>query len=315
MSVIARGQGSLKFQIIKDLDPLQSYGESKFKAKQIERERCEREGRKYVNGSAGEKIYSTSTYDTYKKECIRFGEWAKKEHGIKHIDDLKEKEVVKEYLEHRESQGDSAWTLRTMGSAIAKMCRCKSTDFEYKYPERNRNDISRSREERHHDKEFSKERHKDTLDFLRGSGLRRKEASLIRPEQIQERRNEVVIVFDKEKYGIQTKGGRDRITHIREEYRQHVIEMRDRAIRDNKERMFIKEQLPNRMDIHSYRREYVEGRYNEIKHEHELMGIEVKNDYHTRDGSGRHFNKAILLEVSRDLGHNRIGVVVSNYLK
>lgn len=61
-------------------------------------------------------------------------------------------------------------------------------------------------------------------------------------------------------------------------------------------------------DIHSYRAHYASELYKQLENPERL-------DYHCRnDLKGVHYNKAAMLEVSRNLGHNRISVIASNYL-
>lgn len=305
-------KGSLKYQIIMDLDKLQMYGKSKHQAKMEEKARCEKEGIPW-NPSRVQGIYSIKTYDKYKDICIKFGEWAKREHGIKDLESLKNKKLAKEYLEYRQQAGDSPYSLRLYGSAMAKLLGCGSNEYGFKYPVRSREVITRSRLERFHDKEFSYEKNKDLLEFGKATGLRRTELSLLKPEQIQrDKTGRVIIEIDKEKYGPQSKGAKNRITHVLLDKQEHVWAMREKAITEGRDRVF--ENVPNRLDEHALRREYAQERYREVIQERQERGIEIHSNYHTRDGSGRHFDKDALREVSNDLGHNRTEVVVKNYL-
>lgn len=301
-------RGSLKYQIIMDLDPLQRYGESKHKAKMEEKARCEREGIKW-NPARVEGIYSIATYDKYKDINIKFGEWAKEEFGVRHIEQLKNLDLIKKYLEFRQQSGDSPYSLQLYGSAIAKMMRCQSNEFGFTFPARTREAITRSREARYHDKEFSAEKNKDIIDFGKATGLRRRELSLLKPGQIQKDQNgQVIIEIDKSKYGAQSKGGRSRITMVLESGKEHVWNMRQKAIEEGRSTVFVK--IPNRLDEHSLRREYAKDCYSEIVGK---KGHEAK-DYIARDGTGRRFDKEILREVSENLGHSRIAVMVKHYM-
>jgi len=109
-----------------------------------------------------------------------------------------------------------------------------------------------------------------------------------------------------------------------EEYKEHVLKVRDRALERGQERLF--ERIPVRADIHSYRRDYAEERYREIERDpiqyeralerweawkHE-RGYDGPDEYRRRDG--RVFDRAILLKVSRDMGHNRVDVIARHYL-
>ncbi|WP_243289732.1 hypothetical protein [Clostridium perfringens] len=305
-------KGSLKHQIIMSLDPLQAYGESKHEAKKIEKARCAALGIPW-NPTRVEKIYSIKTYDLYKDKCIRFGEWAKETHKIGNNINNLNKDLARKYLEYREQAGDSPHSLRTHGAAMAKLLRCSSADFGFNYPKRTRETITRSRGDKMHDSEFSIIKNKDIIDFGRGTGLRRSELSLLKPEQIKINDNgRVVIEINKDKYGCQSKGGRSRTVEVLREYQDHIISMRDKALEEHRETVFNK--VLNRMDEHALRREYAGLKYKEIENIRIDNKIEIKGDYHTRDGSHRTFDRSILKEVSENLGHNRINVVVKHYL-
>lgn len=304
-------RGSLKHQIIMDMDGLQNYGHSKHEAKKLEKARCEELGITW-NPSRVEGIFSRKTYDIYKDRCIKFGEWAKEQHGVKNLEDLKDNGLAKEYLEYRQQAGDSPYSLRLYGSAIAKFFRGASTDFGFDYPVRTRENITRSRLARMHDHEFSIENNKDAVLFGKATGLRRTELSLLMPQQIQESGSGVIIEIDKKKYGPQSKGGRNRIVHVLGELQDHVLSMRDKAITEGRRTVF--EKILNRQDEHSLRREYAAARYKEISDGMKLSGIEIKCNYRTKDGTHRSFDRDILRQVSNDLGHNRLDVVVKNYL-
>lgn len=75
------------------------------------------------------------------------------------------------------------------------------------------------------------------------------------------------------------------------------------------------EYIPNRLDEHALRREYISLKYEKIVNYKIEKSKEVKDDYHTRDGSHRSFDREVLEEVSENLGNSRINVVVKHYLE
>jgi integrase len=267
------------------LDELKRFGQSKHQAKLEERERCKERGEKY-NPARVEGIYSYKTYQVYKEHCLRFATWAREAHGVKTLE--KAREYVKEYLERHVGEGRSAWTVRV------------------------------ERGEREHDRKFSEERNRDLIEFCRGTGLRRKELAALQPRDIIERGGVLYIHVRR------GKGGRERVARVVEEYREHVLKLKERAEEEGRERIF--ERIPVRADIHAYRREYAANRYKEIERDTEQYerarerweiwkrerGYEGPDTYRRRDG--REFDRAILLEVSRDMGHNRVDVIARHYL-
>ena len=311
---MARRKPSIIYQVLSRLDGLKRFGESKHLAKQLERERCRETGEKY-NPARVDGIYSYSPFHTYKKHCLSFANWAR-EKGAKTLEQAREH--VREYLQEHIREGRSAWTIRLEASALAKLYGCNSTDFGVELPKRQRENIHRSRGEKTRDKDFSEERNKDIVDFCRGTGLRRKELSRLQTRDTIER-GDVVYVHVR-----QGKGGRERVVRVVEEYREHVLQMRERAEKEGRERVF--ERIPSHMDVHGYRREYAANRYREIERDPEQYErarerwqeykqereYEGPDTYRRRDG--REFDRAILLEVSRDMGHNRVDVIARHYL-
>ncbi|GAA0067905.1 hypothetical protein UT300002_26880 [Clostridium perfringens] len=88
--------------------------------------------------------------------------------------------------------------------------------------------------------------------------------------------------------------------------------MINKALEEHRDTVFDK--VLNRMDEHALKREYASLKYKEIGNAFRESKIEIRGDYHTRGGSHRTFDRSILKEVSKNLGHNRINVVVKHYL-
>lgn len=137
------------------------------------------------------------------------------------------------------------------------------------------------------------EKNKDAVEFGRATGLRHLELSLLRPEQIQKDNNgKVIIEINKGKYGPQSKGGKNRIVHVIEARQEHVWTMKEKAIAEGRATVF--EKILNRQDEHSLRREYAQERYCEIEQKRENSGIKINNDYHTKDGTHRSYDREVL---------------------
>jgi len=96
------------------------------------------------------------------------------------------------------------------------------------------------------------------------------------------------------------------------EYQVHVTKMRQQAIDKGQDRMFLREEIKNRMDEHSYRRGYAQALYQYYESTGQYMS-------HTRyccrgELAGVHFDRGIMKAVSRALGHERINVIAQSYL-
>ncbi len=297
-----------------------SFGQSKHADKAIQ------------NLSFGEstyKIYSYSTYNTYLKECTAYARWLAEEKGIKKTDDIsKTEQYAKEYLQSRVDSGVSIYTAKMERSALG-MLYSKKIDFEM--PARDSKNITRSRLNVEGDKHYSQDgKYKDVFTLAKATGGRRSDLSKLTVDSFVEKGGHLYVKFQ------QSKGGRDRLTYVREEYRQQIQDIIQKTKEDGKTKLLHK--IPGRIDVHGLRREYCKGLYLEIKDNKELRDDILKNyptrhEYKTqKDADGNSFTKEIKRDYYRDrdgnvydrdtiyacsqcLGHNRLDVSITHYLK
>jgi integrase len=279
-------KGSLLHQVKIALDEKLAIGESKFEDKKI--------------GATADKIYSWNTYKTYLKHNIYFIQWAKENHQIKSLDEGKK--YVNEWLEMREKQGLSAYTVKLETSALMKLYSISSEDI-YKSKARYRANINRSRGEKVRDKHFSEENHKDLVRFCRATGLRRAELQQLRGNDLVEINGELFIAVIRG-----SKGGRHR--NIPLTFDKAFIEGLMRSKGEDK----VFEKIPNGADIHSYRAEYATRLYKALARD--VNSLPKSEKYHCRkDLKGICYDKKAMLEVSQALGHNRISVIAGHYIR
>lgn len=279
-------KGSLLHQVKIALDEKLAIGESKFEDKKI--------------GATADKIYSWNTYKTYLKHNIYFIQWAKENHQIKSLDEGKK--YVNEWLEMREKQGLSAYTVKLETSALMKLYSISSEDI-YKSKARYRANINRSRGEKVRDKHFSEENHKDLVRFCRDTGLRRAELQQLRGNDLVEINGELFIAVIRG-----SKGGRHR--NIPLTFDKAFIEGLMRSKGEDK----VFEKIPNGADIHSYRAEYATRLYKALARD--VNSLPKSEKYHCRkDLKGICYDKKAMLEVSQALGHNRISVIAGHYIR
>lgn len=74
------------------------------------------------------------------------------------------------------------------------------------------------------------------------------------------------------------------------------------------ENLFKWEQLCLKIDNHAFRAQFARERYEELVQQKQEQGREIMRDY-------RGFDKECLGQVSLDLGHNRLSVVVEHYMR
>lgn len=279
-------KGSLLHQVKTALDEKLAIGESKFEDKKI--------------GATADKIYSWNTYKTYLKHNIYFIQWAKETHQIKSLDEGKK--YVNEWLEMREKQGLSAYTVKLETSALMKLYNISSDEI-YKSNARYRANIQRSRGEKVRDKHFSEEKHKDLVKFCRATGLRRAELQQLRGTDLIEIDGEPFICVSRG-----AKGGRHR--NIPLAFEKDFIQALMRS--KGEEKVF--EKVPNGADIHSYRAEFATRLYKKLARD--IDSLPKSEKYHCRkDLKGVCYDKKAMLEVSQALGHNRISVIAGHYIR
>lgn len=304
---------SLKFQILKRIDSLKCFGQSRHKAKQKQKEADLFLGVKQ-NSLRAPGIYSKSTCDNYKKHALNFATWERKKHPEKEykILDNIPRNHVGEWLKESIDKGESGYTTRLKAASLAKIFGCHTYSFEIKLPSKrgDRLRIKRSRHDVEYDKHFSEKNNKEVKDFCKATGLRRSEVAKIKPEQIikDEEENVILDFKSKKEYRVMTKNGRGRFIHPLCGTYNIILKAKEKAEKAGQATVF--EKIHHALDVHSCRRYFAQHKYMEI-----LQGLkEKKLDYICRDGSGRRYNKKALRSTSEDLGHSRIDVVVKNYL-
>lgn len=281
---------SLKKQITDALNKQSQFGVSKHSMKSKERERCQ-QAKDRCNHSRVPGIHSIKTMESYKKEAIRFTEWAKENHGCKYLEDTKSH--VSQYLKEGINRGLSPWTLQLQRSALRKGLEDNKLGDDVKLPIRHRDQVSRSRGPKAMDRGFSVSRNKDLVDFCRSSGLRRHELAELKAGEVINSEDGKWYVHVR-----QGKGGRPREVSVLDRLSARVKEITQGKDPDS----LLFERIPVRADIHGYRREYAAERYLEL----------AGRPYDRNDKSS--IDRYAIRQVSQALGHNREDVVTRSYL-
>lgn len=280
-------------------------------------------------GESTYKIYSYDTYNTYLKECLQYSKWLETEKDLRKTDDIsKTEQYVKEYLQTRLDSGISIYTIKMERSALG-MLYSKQIDFEI--PIRDNKNITRSRRPTEGDKHYSENgKYKDVFILGRATGGRRSDLLKLTTNSFLEKDGHLYVRFE------QSKGGRNRLTYVREEYAQEIKDIIQKTRENSKEKIF--DRIPGRIDVHSLRREYCKGLYAEIKDNKGLRDDILKNypprceyktqkdkdgNRHTReiqrdyykDRDGNIYNRDDIYLCSQCLGHNRLDVSITHYLK
>lgn len=290
-------------------------GDSRHEAKNQLKEEYTQRGEPMPFGASVEGIYSTKTLKDYKDIGERFARWCVEEQGQGRYTKMeKVKPLAIEYLKQREQEGKSLYTLKTERAALGKLF---GEQIPYKFEKpRTTKDITRSRGTAERDKNFSEERNKDLVTIAKATGARRADIAHMRGRDF----------FSDEKGNLwvrieQSKGGRDRIAPVLPAYREEV-----QRIATERQNTTLFDKIHNAADIHSYRREYAKDLYALVstdpeKKEQFQSLYPPRNEratgemYHSRGEERFHGLRDDIYIVSEALGHNRLDVTVSHYLK
>lgn len=249
------------------------------------------------------KIYSKATFETYKQQFRHFADWLEKAHPEAFtLEDARG--FVDEYLRHLIELERSAYSISTAKAAIAKIMGVEATQF-ITTPPRLRADIKRSRGVAERDKHISDKKEEELARFTSATGLRRKEMTMIRAEDLFFENGQAYLNVDKG-----TKGGKSRVAKIVGKTEAETKEI-VKWIQSKEGRLFYK--LSSNYDNHYYRATYANRLYNQLKRD--IADIPTEEKYIMRkDRAGEVYDKQAMLHVSKALGHNRISVIAQSYL-
>lgn len=311
---------NLKIQMHQKIDSLLCIGESKHQAKEAYGKYCKDNNIKH-NPSKTMGIYSIKTADNYRQVISEFGDWLKSnKNEIWSTKDLSSvsKDTVKEYLQYRD-KSCSPYTVSRDMSALNKVLNLDLSKKECNLQQRSYKDVTRSRGDKLHDKQYNANNYKDQILIAQSFGLRR-ESIVGGSYQIK-----AVSLFSS--YGevycsVIEKGGRYREAPCLAEYKEQVLEtfsVQERPLQnlenEVKKQQFIElynssgnllfDNYTSKIDNHAFRAEYAQALYNQL----------LEDNYYPNSDNYRGYVKDALQEVSEALGHNRLSVVVEHYLR
>lgn len=301
-----KNKASLTRQVQNELDRRLRIGQGKHSAKR--------------DGTASSGVYCWSTYKTYMRHANYFVAWCKEHYGCKTLQQCRQH--AEEWIAERAQLAASSQKVEVC--ALAKLYGCTSADIVASTPVRRRCDITRSRGSKVRDAHFSEERHADLVSFCRSTGLRRQELRCLTGDKLVYVNGAPHIRVD-----VGSKGGRLRIAPVIGDVELVVRLMQ--AAGSGK----VWPQIPNGADIHAYRADYATAIYKAVARPYEVCkvtpfynaehsngkgqakgGWDKDSVYHMRgDRKGDWLDKAAMLAASKALGHNRISVVGSHYIR
>lgn len=275
----------LKYQINKKLISMCAFGQSRHEDKE--------------SGEDLNKIYSYKSFENYRAWCGHFADYMERNHNeVRKLEDAKQ--YVNEYIQSiREDH--SAYTQKSYLSALRKVF---DDDFEeVKTDKRCRSKIERSRSFNISNRKFSEEKHADFVHFCQHTGMRRSE--------IEKLKGGCVSLHEDGHYYIDRvkgKGGKVRDIRILND----DIEVINK-INETPSNALVWGLVSNHANIHGWRADYAEAFYKSIARD--VEDLPKSQTYKCqKDMLGVVLDKQAMAEVSRSLGHNRIGIIAQNYL-
>jgi integrase len=285
-----------KYAALQRLDALMAIGEKRAEAKA----EAQRQGASLFAFTDG-KIHSFQTRQNYQQIVMRFLDWCRETHDVRDLArlDARADELASLYLSERIEQGYSAWTLQTERAALRLFFQDRNLATDVTLPQRKCENIVRSRRPAVRDKHFQPENCQPLIRFCRACGLRREELRDLKVRDVYVRSSDQHLII----CVVKGKGGKWREVPVFPGREQDVLVLVEG--RDPDEHVFAR--LPCNADIHMYRRQFAQDLYEA------LSGRPLpptKGRLHSID-----LDRDAALQVSRALGHNRLDIVFSHYLK
>ena len=285
----------LKYAALQQLDSLMAPGVKRSEAKAAARARGESTFA-FTDGV----IHAYETRTNYQKIVMRFAQWCREEYAIRSMECLQERadELASLYLTQRIAAGYSAWTLQTERSALRMFFENRLLASEVELPKRRRENITRSRLPAVRDKHFQPKNWEHLVKFVQACGLRREELRDLRVGDICFTHDGQLVVCVRN-----GKGGKARDVPVFPGREQDVLAVT--AGRADDEHVFSC--LPSAMDIHDYRRRFAQ----------ELYEYHAQRPLPPAHGrlSTEDIDRAACEQVTRALGHNRLDVIYTNYIR
>lgn len=289
---------SIVRQVLDRFDGLMATGESRHAAKLAARAAGER-----AWSVSDGRIHAFRTRKGYQAIVLRLVNWCVATQGLRvralHELDAQAEELVARYLTDGLAAGKSAWTLKTERSALRLFFGRRDLAAGVALPPRRRADITRSRRPAARDVAFDPAHWRELLTFLDATGLRRSEVTRIHVRDVYDDAQGHLHV------AVKGKGGKWRAVPVLLEYADAVHALV--AGRSPVEQLFSR--IPSHLDIHAARRRFAQETYRQAS-----GGRPLPPATRARLAKGT-VDPAAVQQVSEALGHNRLDVTTTHYLR
>ncbi len=247
------------------------------------------------------RIRAFETRRGYQKIIMRFLTWCRDTceiHDLEIIDTYAD-QLASRYLTERIAAGYSAWTLKTERSALRLFFQNRMLTTTVELPKRQRKNITRSRLPAKRDTQINLDNWQPVIQFCLACGLRREELRDVCVRDIFVDRDDQRLVVRV----VRGKGGKRRKVHVFPGREQSVLSQVEGRSPD--EHIFTR--VSGLLDIHSYRRQFAQDLY-------VLLSGKPLPPQEGRLQSAD-FDKDTALAVSKELGHNRVDIIFSHYIR
>ena len=295
---MGRKHKNIKIQLNKALDNLLCLGTKKIKND--------------ANPNRAEGIHSAATATTYRSTINTFAEYLKGE-GVRNIADITQAHV-RGFLDSRADK--SQWTLSKDLSALNKVLGSRYDGKVMGLTGRHAQSIVNNRG-------FAKqgtsrsERNAEAIRFVSATGIRRQSIATITPSQAIYGQSGAVVGFR-----VVEKGGRERCCVVLEGERAWVTQFVQTHAAQPEAPML--NAVDRNANPHYYRGEYARALYEDLRAAgdyYDGMRAMFVNDSTAERAMGRYahdtchgYELRVVAEVSQNMGHNRLDVVMTHYL-
>ena len=311
---MSRNRVNIKMQLHKQLDNLMKIGVKKKK---------EKPGGEHFNPNRSEGIHSYKTADTYRSVIDKFGDFCK-DQGIRNLSEI-DRTVVVAYVESRREK--SSWTISKDLSAINKVLNTRYTGKEFGIGQRTQDAVIHNRGLLTANSTRDLPQNQLALHFARATGCRRQSILLATPAQAiwDGSAGRTVIGFT-----LREKGGRVRNALVLPSERAWVTDLVNSRFTERGKYGNLIDHCDSHCNPHYDRGTYAQEMYAAMVAARD-SGTDIymghRDTFINQDaldkalrtspykGETAHgYDKHICTELSQQLGHNRIDVVVRSYL-
>lgn len=312
MREIKLKRGSLKYQFHQILKGQHDFG----KGRSRHADKKEHGGHALID-----RIYSDNSYKKHLSHAMQFHDYLKA-NSVNKVHQIEQSDV-EEYLEYRKNEGLSHRTLAADATAINHLL-AGNNNKEHDLYRLSELDIEGNRERKNNrlDRALNTipAKYDEQIDFVRSTGLRRQELANVGSKSLYRVEDSVYVVT-------RGKGGRIRYAEVNESSKAefeakyghfiiekgHVSELP--ATKEEVQKVWreqdklFEDKLPSKYPIHIFRVKYAKVRFDELVENGNYRKYDEEVEV-----NGFKADKGVFVDLTKNLGHNRIDVLKS-YLR